>query len=495
VKYWLAVAMVLISWGSGCSQQIDREPAVAGQFYPADPWELRNQLKDLYARAKPSKGFKDVVAVIVPHAGYVFSGKVAASGFNQIDPEKEYENIFIIGSSHQVAFDGAAVYTHGNFKMPMGTVEVNTKLAQELIKKHPIFTDRRDAHKYEHSLEVQLPFLQYRLKKSFKIVPIVIGTHSPEMCSKIAQALKPFLGPKNLFVISTDLSHYPRYEDAVKVDRLTLEAIASNAPEVLLRTLEENDRKNIPHLATSLCGWTSVLTLLYMTERSPVYAYMIVDYMNSGDSVYGDLVRVVGYGAVIVSKKGNPGEFSLTEKDKRDLLALARNTIKAFVERHEIPHVDATQLSPNLRLPCGAFVTLHKKGALRGCIGRFEPHEPLYKVIQEMAIAAATEDFRFPPVTPSEVDKLEIEISVLTPLKKVKSIDEIEMGRHGIYIKKGGRAGTFLPQVATETGWSKEEFLGYCARDKAGLGWDGWKEADIYVYEALVFSEKDSPPR
>jgi len=128
---------------------------------------------------------------------------------------------------------------------------------------------------------------------------------------------------------------------------------------------------------------------------------------------------------------------------------------------------------------------------LRGCIGRFEPDEPLYRVVQEMAIAAATEDYRFPPVTPQELGELDIEISVLTPLRKISSIDEIQLGRHGIYIKKGGRAGTFLPQVATETGWSKEEFLGYCARDKAGLGWNGWKDADIYVYEALVFSEQE----
>lgn len=249
--------------------------------------------------------------------------------------------------------------------------------------------------------------------------------------------MKPYLNARNLFVVSTDLSHYPNYEDAKKVDRLTLDAIASNSPETLLRTLKENDRKNIPRLATSLCGWTSVLTLLYMTARDPSITYTIVDYRNSGDSIYGDHVRVVGYGAVCVSRKENPGEFALTEKDKRDLLTIARKTIKAFVERQEMPSVDVNTLSTNLKTPCGAFVTLHKNGMLRGCIGRFEPHEPLYKVVQQMAIASATEDFRFPPVEPSEVDKLEIEISVLTPLRKIKSIDEIELGKHGIYIKKG----------------------------------------------------------
>ncbi|MCX7981397.1 MAG: AmmeMemoRadiSam system protein B [Syntrophales bacterium] len=495
MKYWMVVAMILFSWGSGCSQPLDRQPAVAGQFYPADPGELKNQLKSLFARAVPPKGEKNVLAVIVPHAGYVFSGEVAASGFNQIDPDKSYENIFLIGSSHQVAFDGAAVYTRGDFKMPLGKVRVNTELGKELVKKHSIFTDRVDAHQYEHSLEVELPFLQYRLKKDLQIVPIVIGTHSPQKCAQIAEALKPYFNEKNLFIVSTDLSHYPSYEDAKVVDQLTLRAITTNEPETLLRTLEENERKKIPRLATSLCGWTSVLTLMYITSGDPSITYTLVDYKNSGDSIYGDRIRVVGYGAVVVSRRENPKRFSLSDKEKKDLLSLARKTIKEYVERRKLPAIEPAILSENLKTPCGAFVTLHRGGALRGCIGRFEPNEPLYQVVQQMAVAAATEDFRFPPVQPSEVDSLDIEISVLTPLKKIKSIDEIELGRHGIYIKKGARAGTFLPQVATETGWSKEEFLGHCARDKAGLGWNGWKEADIYVYEALVFSEKDFRPR
>ena len=153
--------------------------------------------------------------------------------------------------------------------------------------------------------------------------------------------------------------------------------------------------------------------------------------------------------------------------------------------------VDESELTDVTKSECGAFVTLHKDGALRGCIGRFVANEPLYTIVQKMAIAAATEDNRFPTVKQDEISEIDIEISVLTPLKKIESIDEIEMGRHGIYIKKGFTTGTFLPQVAIETGWTKEEFLGYCARNKAGIGWDGWKDADIYIYEALVFGEND----
>jgi len=178
-------------------------------------------------------------------------------------------------------------------------------------------------------------------------------------------------------------------------------------------------------------------------------------------------------------------------KEKKELLAIARNTIETYLKTGKTSEVNPKDITPAMRENCGAFVTLHKDGALRGCIGRFSASEPLYKVVQQMAISAATEDNRFSVVTIDEMKDIDLEISVLTPMQKINSIDEIEMGRHGIYIKKGFYSGTFLPQVATETGWSKEEFLGYCSKNKAGLGWDGWKEADIYIYEALVFSEKD----
>lgn len=494
--FFLATMLVFTSCGSCCSQQnqFDRQPAVAGQFYPSNPAELKAQLRNLFSKAVPSKNIENVVAIISPHAGYVYSGEVAASSFNQIDPNKEYANIFVICSSHHVIFDGASIYSQGNFVTPSGIVKVNTELAEQLIKKYSFFSDRADAHVREHSIEVQLPFLQYRLKRDFKIVPIVLGTQSPEMCRKIADALRPYFGPKNLFIISTDFSHYPGYDDALKVDKATTGAILSNSPENLLRTIAANEKKSIPNLATSLCGWTSVLTLLYIAQQNPAVSLNLIDYKNSGDAGFGDKNRVVGYGAITVSLGGKmeKRQFSLSEKDKKDLLSIARGTIKQYIEARKVPAIDVATLSENLKTNCGAFVTLHKNHVLRGCIGRFEPNEPLYKVVQQMAIASSTEDHRFSPVEPKEVDNLDIEISVLTPMRKISSIDEIELGRHGIYIKKGARGGTFLPQVAQETGWTKQEFLGHCAQDKAGLGWNGWKDADIYIYEALVFSEKQS---
>lgn len=474
--------------------QIDRQPAVAGQFYSSDPLRLKADLSTLFANAAPKQA-ENVLAIISPHAGYVFSGEVAASSFNQIDPEKKYDNVFILASSHRMSFEGASIYTKGNYITPLGTVRVNCELAAKLVKENPVFTDKADAHIYEHSLEVQLPFLQYKMKTDFRIVPIILGTQSASVSKKIAEALKPFLNEKNLFVISTDFSHYPSYEDACMVDKQTADAILQNSPDHLMKVLEDNEDEGFDNLATSLCGWTSVMSLLYMTEGRKDLTYKAIEYQNSGDSkLYGDKERVVGYYSIVVEKTNQSSQadgFSLDENEKQALLHIARQTMETYVSTGKIPPVDEKSLSARLKEPFGAFVTLKKDGQLRGCIGRFEATGPLYDVVQKMAVAASTQDSRFLPVTEEEFDDIDIEISVLTPLKKINSIDEFELGKHGIYMKKGFAAGTFLPQVAQETGWSKEEFLGHCARDKAHIGWDGWKTAELYVYEANVFGEKE----
>jgi hypothetical protein len=207
----------------------------------------------------------------------------------------------------------------------------------------------------------------------------------------------------------------------------------------------------------------------------------------------GSARGVVGYHAIIATRRqlSKRPSFSLNTNERVALLSIARRAVDGFVRDGMIPPIDSAGLSDALTTPCGAFVTLTKDGMLRGCVGRFDPSDPLYRVVQQMAIASATQDTRFDPVMPGELRDLEIEVSVLSPMKKVNSIDEIHLGRHGIYLRKGARSGTFLPKVAAETGWTKEEFLGHCARDKAGIGWDGWKDAEIYVYEALVFKEKE----
>jgi AmmeMemoRadiSam system protein B/AmmeMemoRadiSam system protein A len=490
----LALLLVLILVLSLCHAQNnpgDRQPAVAGQFYPDKPGELRQMLISLGAKGKASMGLKNIAAIVVPHAGYVYSGSIAASGYNQVDRTKQYENIFIIGPSHRTGFEGAAVYTAGNFLTPLGSVEVNCELGEQLIGKSSIFSNRRDAQEFEHSIEVQLPFLQQIIKKPFRIVPIVVGAQEPATCRTLGETLRPFFNDRNLFVISTDFSHYPTYDDAVRIDRMTASAIMSNSPDSLLHTMERTGRLGTPDLATSLCGWGGVLTFLFMTAPLNDVHFTAVEYKNSGDSPAGDRGRVVGYWAIAVTRQPSPGgrQFELSDKERKALLSLARRTIEQYLTKGRMPETVPSALPTALTTPCGAFVTLYKHSSLRGCIGSFEATAPLYKVVQEMAVASATQDYRFTPVDSSEVRDLRIEISVLTPKRRIASINEFQLGKHGIYIKKGNRSGTFLPQVAKETGWTKEEFLGHCALDKAGIGWDGWKDAELYVYEALVFGE------
>ncbi len=483
---------------------INRKPAVAGQFYPGRSDELNAQLIKLFADAVPKKSDKDVLAIISPHAGYVFSGPVAASSFNQIDPRKKYRTVFVIGSSHRTMFDGASIYNKGNYETPLGVVKVDLETANLLINKNDVFKYKSDAHDYEHSLEVQLPFLQHVLETDFQIVPVIIATQNRNTVKKIAEALKPYFTKENLFVISTDFSHYPEYEEAVKVDKATADAIVTGIPEELLSTLRKNEQKGIHNLATSLCGWTSVLALMYITENNPKFRYISVDYKNSGDAkYYGDKSRVVGYYSIAVVAENNHSadikaeqqiekdELLLSVKDKQKLLKISRKTLDEYIRTGKSPAIKDEDITDNLKTCCGAFVSLHINGKLRGCIGNFSQDIPLYKVVQEMTISSATRDYRFTPVEVNDLNKIDIEISVLTPLKRISSIDEINLGKHGVYIRKGQKTGTFLPQVATQTGWDLEDFLGHCARDKAGIGWEGWKDAELYTYEAIIFSEHD----
>lgn len=470
-------------------RNIDREPVVAARFYEGEKNTLKAEVKGFLSPQDKADYSENLAAIIVPHAGYVFSGKVAGMAYKRIAPDKEYKNIFVIGSSHHVWFEGASIYKRGDYLTPLGRVEVNKQLADDLISSSKYFSFNPDAHSKEHSLEVQLPFLQVQLHKPFKIVPIVLGTQDPYVCRQLAKVLKKYFVPGNLFVISSDFSHYPNYNTAVKEDKTTADAILSNDPKKLIKVVQEVKRMQDQNLITPLCGWTSVLTLMYMTEDGKGVGYKHLGYMNSGDvPYYGDKQRVVGYNAIAVVRQND--EFTLTDKQKKMLLDIAHDELsKVTGLKSDINLPPEDLLDKELGTHAGAFVSLYENGQLRGCIGQFIGDKPLWRTVKEMTDASATRDTRFNPVGKSEVKDIKIEISVLTPLKKIDDISEIKLGRDGIYIKKGYYSGTFLPQVATKTGWDLEEFLGHCARDKAQIGWDGWKDADIFIYRAIVFSD------
>ncbi len=475
---------------------IDREPVAAGRFYPADKVTLQRDVAQLFANCTKPNDQHFVRAIISPHAGYVFSGKIAAAAFSTIQNTNSYKNIFIIGSSHVMAFEGASVYHRGDFITPIGKVIVNKEIANKLRNENKIFDFPVTAHLQEHSIEVQLPFIQYYFANNPMIVPIIIGTNNNSTIKKISDALKPWFTSENLFVISSDFSHYPSYKDANEADKLTSSGIISGNPTIFLNNLKENTNKQIPGLATSMCGWTSGLTLLYLAWGDDQLEFRHIDYCNSGDSSYGGKDEVVGYHAISLFEKKNlsstnkkSDEVSFTREESDMLIKIARNSIRGMLYEKKRIAIDESSLPGIFKEKMGAFVTLKISGVLRGCIGRFVSSDPLYEAVRASAISSAFEDPRFNPLTKEEFNKTSIEITVLGPLRKINNISEIKLGKHGIYIKKDSRAGTMLPQVAIEYGWTVEQFLGYTARDKAGIGWDGWKDADIFIYDGIILEE------
>ena len=500
-----------------CNGQTHKEPVVrpatqANRFYTGDARELSEEVDSLLALHRGETIFNNVAALIVPHAGYYFSGNVAAAAYMAMPKDKQYKRIFLLGPSHHEWLDGASVNTEADYyATPLGQVKVDRETAVALTAADSVFRYEPRAHDREHCLEVQLPFLQRRFGngKSTQtsedsvppIVPIIISTNDFQKLKRIAEALKPYLTEENLFIVSSDFSHYPNYEDACKVDARTGRAVESGDVEQLIAALEENARSGVPGLATSACGELAIATLLMMTDST--YEVKHLMYQNSGDADESDHSRVVGYHAFAIVRKALQ-EFSLSDEEKRTLKEIALTSIKdslrneelrmkneEFATAHSAAQSDSSFfiLHSSLKQKCGAFVSLHKHGRLRGCIGHFGEDVPLHEIVSEMARAAAFEDPRFMPVTADELSDIDIEISVLTPMRRIQSLDEFELHRHGIYIRRGYRSGTYLPQVADEVNWTKEEFVSHCAQDKAGIGWDGWRDAEteLYVYEAIVF--------
>lgn len=505
---------------SSASKGTVRTPAVAGTFYPSDKTTLRTMVDNFLHETKVESS-DNVQAVIVPHAGYIFSGSTAAKAFARIAPSAKYQHIFLLGPSHRVAFDGASVNTAADYDAtPLGKIKVANDIGEALIHADSTFRYLPQAHEKEHCLEVQLPFLQEQLQNVPPVIPIIIGTQDFEKLEHIARTLQPYFTSDNLFVISSDFSHYPSYENAMDVDKATGEAILSSSVDCFLDVLTENANRHIPNLYTCACGQCAIAVLLLMMEKRDDLHIEHLAYCNSGDSPHGGKEEVVGYHAFTVTYKKDRqvsdtalGEnssssgkhpkpssevydsaehpFTLSSQEKGTLLNIARKSITNELLGISKKSYTEKELTPTLKMTCGAFVTLTLNGKLRGCIGNLIGTKPLYQLVSNMAKAAAFEDPRFYPLTPEELTTIHIEISVLSPLKEVHSIDEIQLGRDGVYLVKGSYGGTFLPQVATETHWTKEEFLGHCARDKAGLGWDGWKDATIYTYQAEVFEEEE----
>ena len=471
--------------------QKTRKPAVAGSFYPASAKEIKSMLGG-WLHPSGNDALTPPRAIIVPHAGYVFSGEVAASAYNRIPPGHQYKRVFLLGPSHRAGFAGASVDTVYSFaETPLGKVPIDISLGKRLISEGKgAFTFWSEAaHDGEHCLEVQLPFLQMVFGDVPPIVPIVIGTERLSVIQNIAKALEPYFNEDNLFIISSDFSHYPSYEDARSSDLYLAETITTGGLEEFLKALRQIDKQDFPGQGTAACGACAIAVLLEMMDaqgRDSFYAEHVM-YRNSGDSIYGDKDRVVGYNSIVFTSSDHL--FHFTQEEKEKMIATARASIYSYLGLKY--DGDDSPVGVLKEKGYGVFVTLNLNGNLRGCIGRFTSPSSLHSTIREMARSAAFDDPRFPALSKKEAPEIEIEVSVLSPLKRIQSIDEFKLGRDGIYMIKGYNHGTFLPQVAKETGWNTEEFLGHCARDKAGIGYYGWKDAELYTYQTEVVKEYD----
>ena len=494
---WVIV-LSLLAGGAAFAQGV-RKPVWAGQFYEADKARLSAQIDAFLAEAAPAPVAGEIRALIVPHAGYVYSGRVAAFGYKLVQG-RDYETVVILGPSHHVAFEGASIWPDGVFETPLGPAVVDAEAAGILARSGG-FRFNAEAHAEEHSVEVQIPWIQKCLPKA-RIVPVVMGVPGEAATRSMAVALAELAKTRKILVIaSTDMSHFLTRKDANALDRETAELVRGMKTGVLARGAERSDNR--------MCGVVPVLAALAFAQKEGPAKVEILKYADSSEAGTPE-DRVVGYMAAAVwtapaqgaaSRAGGaatlaalsalplppagPQEFALSPEEKKELLALARRTLESFVRNGTVPPYDTGNI--HFTDPRGAFVTLTKKGDLRGCIGYIEPVAPLYKAVQQCAVYAASEDPRFAPVTPRELSDIAVEISVLTTPRKITDARLVQVGRHGLIMSRAGRRGVLLPQVATENGWEREEFLSQACL-KAGLPADDWKKgATIEVFEAIVF--------
>jgi AmmeMemoRadiSam system protein B/AmmeMemoRadiSam system protein A len=436
-----------------------------------------------------------VIGFILPHAGFVYSGLVAAYGYKIIrNLDRPIKTAIVIGFNHRYHHQGMAVCGFDSYTTPLGETPIDKELSQKLTKEHKNIYFLNEAFINENSTEMHIPFIQTVLPES-KLVIVHIGDQTLENCEVLAQALYKVLKGKDDFVLigSTDMSHFLSYDKANQVDDFSISEIKKfNAFNLYTQSKM--------HGHSLMCGTGAVCATMMASKKLGADSVEILKYANSGD-VTGDTSRVVGYLSAAMVKQdkrlknqnqNNKGEdMGLSLEDKKTLLQIARQTLKAYLAKEQVPEFEIN--SKILMENRGAFVTLHKHGRLRGCIGNMVGTKPLYLTVSSMAIEAATGDPRFPKVTLSELADIDIEVSVLSPLEKVASADKITLGKHGVIVKRGFRQGVYLPQVATETGWSKEEFLSSLCASKAGLSPDAWKDkdTDLIVFTAEVFSEKE----
>jgi hypothetical protein len=496
--FWLAAPLLAllvftpIKHASAGDQHKVRQAAVAGSFYPADPKELSSMIDGLLAKVTAPQITDPILAVVAPHAGYVYSGPTAAYTYAQLKGHK-YARVVVIAPTHYVAFDFTSVYDGDAYATPLGNVPVDKAFAQKLVKMSSTMKLSSEGHEPtsaggEHAVEVQLPWLQ-KVLGNFEVVPIVMGDQSYESSRALGVALAKLIKSEGkpgdtLVLASSDLSHYHTYDDAVTIDHKTLNALQAWDYFSMSRNFQSR--------IWEACGGAPIVAAMVYAERMGANQARVLKYENSGD-VTGDHSRVVGYSADVFVKadagKAMETPFSLSEPEKSELLALARKSVE-YVVQEKYAYEPPASTSATLNQERGAFTTLKKSGDLRGCIGYTSAIKPLYITVRDTATLAALQDPRFPPVSASELPSLEYEISVLSPLRRVTDVQQIKVGEHGLLMKNGDSEGLLLPQVPVEQKWDRNTFLEQTCR-KARMSSTCWMDddTDIFSFTAVVFGE------
>ena len=486
-----------------------RLPAMAGRFYPADAKALRTTVDACLAEA-PAAEFKGrLLALIAPHAGYEFSCKVAGCSFKQVR-KGAFQRVIVLATSHYGDFRGFSIMDVGAYATPLGDVPLDRPACVKLAA-HELHVRGDDFHAREHSIEVELPFLQAALGE-FHLVPILVGYLDAGDAEKIAAALRPYLTPSTLVVVSSDFTHYGQsygYVPFTEDIEQNLRKLDMGAVDLILRKDYDGYVKYMRNPAPTICGRFPIEVLLKLLPAEA--EGRLLKYDTSGRAT-GDFTLSVSYvsAAFTVAADWKPAaaaapaeEKGLTAEEKKTLLRIARNTLEAFVRTGRAPEIaaDSYALTPALKAECGAFVTLNKKNeGLRGCIGNIGYAEPplrralmpLYKTVAQMTVEACSADPRFTPVRAGELKDIELEISVLSLARQVRGPEDFEVGRDGIIIRKDGGGAVFLPQVAPEQHWTREQTLDNLCL-KAGRPPDEWKKPGMafYTFTAQVFGEQN----
>lgn len=463
----------------------------AGTWYPREPMALTKLVDDLLARVSRPEVSGRPIALISPHAGYRYSAPVAAAGYACLRGQT-YKRVIVLAFSHRNAgfYHGVDVPQKLTaYATPLGQVPIDRKVCDRLLE-NPLFSSHPAVDGGEHSLELQLPFLQ-RVLKEFSLVPLLVGRMADRDYAEAAQAIILVLDEQTLLVASSDFTHFgPNFGYQPFKDDLPneLRRLAVQAAVPLGACDYDGFVEHLAKTNDTICGRGPITLLLRILSMQGGARGLRAAYDTSGQ-LTGDWTNSVTYQSFVFTRR--PG--TLGEQERAALLGIARRTVAEFLKTRQPAEVDADKLPAALRKDGGCFVTLENRGRLRGCIGNMVADGPLYQsVIHNAVLACQDRRFADNPVTAKELDQLHIEISYLTPMKRVTDMRKIVVGRHGLLISLGRDRGVLLPQVAYERGWTRAEFLAQTCR-KAGLPLDAWKrpEAEIYSFEAEVFGEPE----